>query len=597
MADAIMPQVDDETPQLRDYTLTKQQVSASVRAMKQLLEAQGQADSVEQTQSLLVKLAEDRFNLAVVGQFKRGKSSLMNAVIGRDLLPTGLLPLTSAITTLCYGPQERVILRRKGWNLEQEVSLNELADYITERGNPGNEKELIEAQVELPVRFLRRGLYFIDTPGVGSARQENTATTYAFLPEADAVIFVTSVDAPLSETEQNFLRDIRDHVRKLFIVVNKIDLLNGDEREDVLSYIRTGVEAALGLKDIRLYPVSAQQALTAKIHSDMPALQQSGLIELEAELTAFLANEQGRTFLVAVLDRALSLLADADGRLKPVNGALQPAEQSPDNLRQVMESLHAALLDGAELSPVTAVTQSVAPDMQVIEKTIANSQSEQLSSNLRSGTCPICAAQSQAIFDFFAHWQYALATNEAAQRAFIVSHGFCSVHTWQFQQIASPQGLSEGYVPLIETVRDDLRRLLERPPEQTAAVVEELLPTTETCPACRVLRETETEQIRQFLLQIAAAEGREGYLRSEGLCLPHLHTALQSASDREVMAFLLQEQVRLLEEISEDMRSYTLKRDALRRGLLNAHEKNAWRRALVQLVGERTVRTPDERKV
>lgn len=585
-----MPQVNDETPQLRDYTLAKQQVTASVRAMKQLLESHGQTDSVEQAQALLVKLAEDRFNLAVVGQFKRGKSSLMNAVIGRDLLPTGLLPLTSAITTLCYGPQERVILRRKGWNLEQEVSLNELADYITERGNPGNEKALIEAQVELPVRFLRRGLYFIDTPGVGSARQENTATTYAFLPEADAVIFVTSVDAPLSDTEQEFLHDIRDHVRKLFIVVNKIDLLTGDERDEVLSYIRAGIEATLGIRDIRLYPVSARQSLAAKIHSDLPALQSSGLIDLEAELTAFLANEQGRTFLAAVLKRALSLLAAVDGSLKP-------DEPVPDSLRQVMESLYAGLLDGAPLSPVSTATQSVLPDTQIIEQAIAASQSERLNGNLRSGTCPICSAQSQAIFDFFAHWQYALATTEAAQRAFIVSHGFCSVHTWQFQQIASPQGMSEGYVPLIETVRDDLRRFLEQPPEQTAAAVAELLPTTDLCPACRVLRETETEQIRQFLTQMATAEGREGYLYSEGLCLPHLHAALQSTSDAEVMVFLLQEQVRLLEEISEDMRSYTLKRDALRRGLLNAHEKNAWRRALVQLVGERTVRTPNERKV
>lgn len=106
--------VNSEVDQLRSYTLAKQEIAALVRTVKQFLEAQQQAEKAEQCQEILVNLAEDRFNLTVVGQFKRGKSSLMNAIIGRDLLPTGLLPLTSAITTLCYGPTERVILRRRG---------------------------------------------------------------------------------------------------------------------------------------------------------------------------------------------------------------------------------------------------------------------------------------------------------------------------------------------------------------------------------------------------------------------------------------------------------------------------------------------------
>src|SRR6266498_5765102 len=116
--------------QLRQYTLAKQQVSDLVRASRQLFERLKDEPQMDRCRDLLVKLAEDRFNLAVLGQFKRGKSSLMNAIMGRDLLPTGLLPLTSAITTLCYGSTERVVLRRKGWALEQEVPLAHLADFI-----------------------------------------------------------------------------------------------------------------------------------------------------------------------------------------------------------------------------------------------------------------------------------------------------------------------------------------------------------------------------------------------------------------------------------------------------------------------------------
>ena len=563
--------IETQVDQLRNYTLAKQEVVASIRALKEFFSTRGEAASAEQFQALLVKLAEDRFNLAVVGQFKRGKSSLMNAIIGRDLLPTGLLPLTSAITTLCYGPTERVMLKRKGWAFEQEIALNELADYVTERGNPGNEKGLIEARVELPVPFLRRGLHFIDTPGVGSARQENTATTYAFLPEADAVIFVTSVEAPLSEAEQAFLRDIRAHVRKLFVVVNKMDLLAADEHDQVLGYIRDGIAQTLETDDVRLFPLSARLGLAAKLGTDGAAA--SGLPELETALTAFIAEEKERTFLVAILDRARRWLGEGDAR----------------DLSAQIESLRVALLEGA---PLARAREPQATDTRLIEQAIAAPRAEPAKQRaaLRSGTCPICAAQSQAIFDFFAQWQYTLSGDAAAQRAFAAAHGFCPTHTWQFAQIASPRGISQGYAPLIDAAADELRAALEQSRGHITEHIEGLLPTVETCAACRVLRETEEEQMRQLVAQLATADGQEIYARTPGLCLPHLRAALTRAAPEPVAEFLLHEQLHRLEEISEDMQSYTLKRDALRRGLLNDQEENAWRRALVQLVGERNVR-------
>jgi hypothetical protein len=96
--------------------------------------------------------------------------------------------------------------------------------------------------------------------------------------------------------------------------------------------------------------------------------------------------------------------------------------------------------------------------------------------------------------------------------------------------------------------------------------------------------------LSRFLNHIPTAESQAVYVRSPGLCLPHLRAALAASPPSEVAEFLLREQVRHLEEVSEDMRSYSLKRDALRRGLLNTDEDNAWRFALLQLTGERTAR-------
>ena len=557
------------TDQLRNYTLAKQEITASVRAAKQFFAVRGDEDRVEHCQTLLVRLAEDRFNLAVVGQFKRGKSSLMNAIIGQDLLPTGLLPLTSAITTLCYGPQPRALLKRKGWSFEQEIQIRELANYVTERGNPGNEKGLVEARVELPVSFLRRGLHFIDTPGVGSARQENTATTLAFLPEADAVIFVTSVEAPLTETEQSFLRDIRAHVRKLFVVVNKIDLLAPNERDQVLDYIRDGVAQVLETENVRLFPLSARLGLAAKLGTDGET--PSGLPEFEAALTTFLAEEKERMFLIAILDRPLQWLE---------------GEEDARDLIGQLESLRAALLEGA---PLPREPQIANP--QLLEQAVAANRAVKRDGRaaLHSGTCPICATQLQTIFDFFAQWQYTLATDSSAQRAFADARGFCPIHTWQFAQIASPLGISEGYAALIDAAANELR-VLDQSRDQVPERVGKLLSSVERCAACRVLRETEQEEIRQLLANLGTAQAQKIYARTPGLCLPHLRIALAAAPAQEISEFLMRTQVERLEELSEDMRSYTLKRDALRRGLLNDQEEQAWRCAVVQLVGERNTR-------
>ncbi len=592
----------DEAYRLREYTQTKQEVAALVRAGKQILHSLGETEGEDQCQALLVKLAEDRFNLAVVGQFKRGKSSLMNAVIGRALLPTGLLPLTSAITALCFGPRERAVLRRKGWSLEPEITLGELDQYVTEHGNPGNEKGLIEARVELPLPFLRGGLYFIDTPGIGSARQENTATTYEFLPEADAIVFVTSVEAPLSEVEERFLQDIRRHVRKLFVVVNKVDLLAAHEREQVLAYIQGGIERSLGANGVRLFPLSAQRALEAKLGARQEGLGASGLEEFEAALTAFVTEEKNRAFLVAILDRLLRIVAEHEGRasVKPGRKAARTGSADADlaelssrigSVREDARALRAALLpDGApaEDQPAggpwparagvldAAVRAGVARQQRIGGRAIAVSR-----------TCSICAVQSQVLFDFYSQWQHALATNPDAQREFAAARGFCPVHTWQFQRVIAAQDLSAGYIALTQAVAAELRRLLASATEHAAAAIATLLPDPETCPACRVLRDAVGPQIRLFLAQIATEEGRTLYARSPGLCLPHLRMALTVAESAEA-TFLLGEQARHLEETLEDLHGYVLKREALRRELLNANEESAWQRVLIQLVGEPT---------
>ena len=110
-------------------------------------------------QSLLKRLAEDRFYLTLAGQFSRGKTTLMNAMLGMDRLPTGVVPVTSVITAVSYNTRERVLMHFENSNLTHEVPLSELSEWITEQGNPGNKRKIDMAEVQLPAELLRRAAF------------------------------------------------------------------------------------------------------------------------------------------------------------------------------------------------------------------------------------------------------------------------------------------------------------------------------------------------------------------------------------------------------------------------------------------------------
>ena len=320
------------------YMNLKLALAEQLRWLMETLKKRGSDALIRRCQELIVKLAEDRFTLAVVGQFKRGKSSLMNAIIGRELLPVGVLPLTSAITVLRFGPVERLVIVRGNSIFADVVPVSELSDFVTERGNPGNCKRVKTASLEVPLPFLRRGLEFVDTPGVGSSIEANTATTYTFLPECDAVLFVDRAsNRRLPSVEKDFLRAIREHVRKIFFIVNKTDLLaDARERDEVFGFIRSAIREQMGTDTLKIVPVSARVGLAATLDHDAEAFACSGLKELHDTLAEFLVDAKASVLLSAIADKALRLIEAETGELELHRKARSLAEF---DLRRRLDSL------------------------------------------------------------------------------------------------------------------------------------------------------------------------------------------------------------------------------------------------------------------
>jgi hypothetical protein len=284
---------------LAEYRRRQLELAELIRGGMNLASERRADQRVESARNLLARLAEDRFQLAVMGQFSR-ESTLMNAILGRPYLPTGAVPMTSVITRVDYGSRPRATVRRGGHRIPIDTPLEELGRFVAESSSEREEQQVVSADVRVPAEILRLGFSFVDTPGIGSAVAGNTTATRRFLSEADAVMFVTAFDSPLSEAELQFLTEARKHVDKVFYIVNKLDLVSAKEAREVIDFVRDRLADGTEGSDMEVFAISARDALRAKLCATDDGLTQSGLPDLEHRLVAFLTTDKARTFLLGV---------------------------------------------------------------------------------------------------------------------------------------------------------------------------------------------------------------------------------------------------------------------------------------------------------
>jgi ribosome biogenesis GTPase A len=242
-------------------TVQPHSIEESLRALLAVEESRSSNKGIrDRLLALEKKLAAGQLHLAVLGQMKRGKSSFINALLGAEILPTGVLPVTAIITEISYGsaPDATIVYARGG--LRESVALNTLGDYITEDGNPGNKKQVGWVEIAYPSLFLEGGVVLIDTPGIGSTHAHNTLTTESYLEQIDAGIVVLSVDLPITEVESHFVRRIKLDIPKLFFILNKTDLASLDEISKITRFLEMELER-LQIESPEIFALSARQAL------------------------------------------------------------------------------------------------------------------------------------------------------------------------------------------------------------------------------------------------------------------------------------------------------------------------------------------------
>jgi small GTP-binding protein len=242
------------------------------------------------------RIAAQRFHIAVLGEFKRGKSTLVNALIGRSLLPSGVVPLTAVATEVHFGSASTTVVFADGRRMA--LSPEAIGDYVTERGNPSNIKHVDRVEVGVTAVLGAPGLVLVDTPGVASVNELNTAAAHAALIDSDAAVLVLSADSPLSQSEDELLTELRERRAKVFVVINKADHLTEPELHEVQTFVSDHLHRTFS-EDIEPYCVSARAALDEQA-GDSPASR--GFTAFRDALARFVVEDLATARRISVID-------------------------------------------------------------------------------------------------------------------------------------------------------------------------------------------------------------------------------------------------------------------------------------------------------
>ena len=233
-------------------------LSSTLARLADIAEELGDAAAAREARQEHERVGDARFFVACVGQFKRGKSTLLNALLGEPILPVGVVPVTSVVTILRYGDAPRATVEFADGRREA-IACADVVDFVDERRNPENRRGAAVVDLCVAADMLRGGLCLVDTPGLGSVHAANTAATEAFVPRIDVALVVVGPDPPISGVELDLIEEVARDARQLVVVMNKADLTSGDQARELLAFTADAIATRLQRSPGRIFSVSARE--------------------------------------------------------------------------------------------------------------------------------------------------------------------------------------------------------------------------------------------------------------------------------------------------------------------------------------------------
>ncbi len=288
----------------------------------------------------------DNIYVAIFGRFKAGKSSFLNDLIGKNLLPTGVLPVTAILTTVQYGQQNSIeVIFQDGRN--QKVIEEELPEYITEKGNPGNKKLIQEVRIHQSSLEKYAGLVFVDTPGLGSIFTHNTKTSLESLPKVQLALIAIGVDPPLSEQDLSLIREARRFTSEITIIVTKVDLINKEQLSEIDEFIKVETKKAFN-ESLPIYFYSVRNEFK-DLHEQFDKQVLLPLLSSKEKILLNIAHHKLKTLKSDVrqyLEVARALAEKSNREIQEITNRVLLEEEQGDFLKREIGAIQKSLLDG-----------------------------------------------------------------------------------------------------------------------------------------------------------------------------------------------------------------------------------------------------------
>lgn len=313
------------------YSAYRETVESLAKRLHELLEFSydlALTNTAVSIRDTIEKVANEHFEVAIVGEFKRGKSTLINALLGQEILPADVLPATATLNRVTYNETPYVSVEYKDGSTER-VPISDLEDYVTKLTFESEQKAetVKEATVYYATEFCKNNVDIIDTPGLNDDEQM-TNVTLSILPEIDAAVFVISANSPFSQFEKDFLerKMLTSDVGRIIFIVNCFGTFGKEDENRIVETVRSRIgryviekaKKVMGedSKEFAVYKrkigvpkvigVYAKKALTAKIEGNQQMLDESNFLEFESVLENMLTKERGTITLQILANKIIN---------------------------------------------------------------------------------------------------------------------------------------------------------------------------------------------------------------------------------------------------------------------------------------------------
>ena len=311
-----------------------------------------EADSIKlrQLSDLERDIQNDFFSVVVLGEFKRGKSTFVNSLIGERLLPADILPTTATINALMWDEERVTYVVKHDGSVEQgKSSLEFLCKFTADEKNDLNNIKYLK--VGHPAEILKNDVVIVDTPGVSDINEQRAQVTYDFIPKANAVIFLLDATAPLKRSEKEFIDDhlVKIGIDRILFIANKFDEIDEDEEETVLLDIERRLFSAfreangeLTIQDISVLPMSSAWALKGIEDQNGTLIDQSGINAVKAKIqqiitSSSVAEEKTKRYKIRLMEILNSIQRGLENDRNIQQASVDELKKILDNMDEMLK--------------------------------------------------------------------------------------------------------------------------------------------------------------------------------------------------------------------------------------------------------------------